>query len=140
MRATDFIAELVNTEILKPGFKDETTILNGKYILRAEVESDDDGKSLLTVSVFDPKGDAPKYRIAFGRFRIKRRWFENHLVASIIMVQDEYQKQGIATAIYQYIRKLGNTIKPSFVQLGPGKEMWKSFKKTGALRELDQSL
>jgi 8-oxo-dGTP pyrophosphatase MutT (NUDIX family)/GNAT superfamily N-acetyltransferase len=56
----------------------------------------------------------------------------------MIYVSQEYQKRGIATAIYQYVRKLGNTIKPSRFQLPAGKSMWKSFDRTDALAESDQ--
>jgi hypothetical protein len=53
----------------------------------------------------------------------------------MIQVADNYQRKGIATAIYLYVKKLGNTVKPSPYQLGPGQAMWKSFKKSNALAE-----
>lgn len=134
MRAEEFITDAINKEVFTPGWTDETTILN-RYVLKAKATDDWNKYQKLDIDVFDPESGIP-YRIAHARFRIKPGFFfQKNLQASMIHVHDEYQKRGIATAIYQYVRKLGNTIKPSPFQLGPGKEMWKSFNRTGAIAE-----
>lgn len=134
MKYTEIVNELINRDVIRIGWTDEQPILNGKYILKSTVTKDWNDKPSLQIKVYDPKINANKYAIAHAQFRIGLRWFTSHLIASLIHVDQEYQKQGIATAMYKYIRDLGNTIRPSFVQLGPGKAMWKSFKRTGALR------
>jgi GNAT superfamily N-acetyltransferase len=107
----------------------------GRYVLKAKAVEDWDKRQRLEIDVFDPERDIP-YRIAYGKFRIKPGFFfQKNLQASMIQVADEYQRKGIATAIYQYVKKLGNTVKPSPYQLGPGQEMWKSFKKSNTLAE-----
>jgi len=134
MRATEFIDEYINPDAIQIGWRDQQPILGGKYVLKAEVEEDYDGKPLLHVKVYDATQRHDNFVIGSGRFRIGHRFFQKHLIAKTIQVDDAYQRQGIATAIYQYIVKLGHTVKPSFTQLGPGKAMWKSFKRTGALK------
>jgi hypothetical protein len=134
MRQSEFIDEYINPDAIQIGWQDQQPILGGKYVLKAEVEEDFDGKPLLHVKVYDPSQGHSNFVIGSARFKIGRRLFGKHLIAKTIHVDDTYQRQGIATAIYQYIIKLGHTVKPSFTQLGPGKAMWKSFKRTGALR------
>jgi GNAT superfamily N-acetyltransferase len=134
MRAQEFVTDAINKTVFSPGWKDETTIL-GRYILKAKAVEDWDQRQRLEIDVFDPESDIP-YRIAYGKFRIKPGFlFQKNLQASMIQVADNYQRKGIATAIYQYVKKLGNTVKPSPYQLGPGQAMWKSFKKSNALAE-----
>ena len=134
MRAQEFVTDEINKQVFSPGWTDETTILN-RYVLKARAADDWNKYQKLDIDVFDPEGEIP-FRIAYARFRIKPGFFfQKNLEASMIYVSQEYQKRGIATAIYQYVRKLGNTIKPSRFQLPAGKSMWKSFDRTDALAE-----
>ena len=134
MRAQEFVTDEINKQVFSPGWTDETTILN-RYVLKARAADDWNKYQKLDIDVFDPEGEIP-FRIAYARFRIKPGFFfQKNLEASMIYVSQEYQKRGIATAIYQYVRKLGNTIKPSKFQLPAGKSMWKSFDRTDALAE-----
>jgi len=134
MRAQEFVTDEINKQVFSPGWTDETTILN-RYVLKARAADDWNKYQKLDIDVFDPESGIP-YRIAHARFRIKPGFFfQKNLEASMIYVSQEYQKRGIATAIYQYVRKLGNTIKPSRFQLPAGKSMWKSFDRTDALAE-----
>jgi 8-oxo-dGTP pyrophosphatase MutT (NUDIX family)/GNAT superfamily N-acetyltransferase len=137
MRAHEFVTDEINKQVFSPGWTDETTILN-RYVLKAQATDDWNKYQKLDIDVFDPESGIP-FRIAHARFRIKPGFFfQKNLEASMIYVSQEYQKRGIATAIYQYVRKLGNTIKPSRFQLPPGKDMWKSFDRTDALAESDE--
>ena len=137
MRSHEFVTDEINKQVFSPGWTDETTILN-RYVLKAQATDDWNKYQKLDIEVFDPESGIP-FRIAHARFRIKPGFFfQKNLEASMIYVSQEYQKRGIATAIYQYVRKLGNTIKPSRFQLPPGKSMWKSFDRTDALAELDE--
>ena len=137
MRAQEFVTDEINKQVFSPGWTDETTILN-RYVLKAQATDDWNKYQKLDIEVFDPESGIP-FRIAHARFRIKPGFFfQKNLEASMIYVSQEYQKRGIATAIYQYVRKLGNTIKPSRFQLPAGKSMWKSFDRTDALAELDE--
>lgn len=132
MRAQEFISDAVNKKIFTPGWFDEITILN-RYRLIARATDDWNKYQKLDIEVFDPENPIP-YRIAHARFRIKPGFlFQKNLQASMIYVAPEYQRQGLATAIYQYVRKLGNTIRPSSTQLDPGRAMWKSFNRNNAL-------
>jgi 8-oxo-dGTP pyrophosphatase MutT (NUDIX family)/GNAT superfamily N-acetyltransferase len=137
MRSQEFVTDEINKQVFSPGWTDETTILN-RYVLKAQATDDWNKYQKLDIEVFDPESGIP-FRIAHARFRIKPGFFfQKNLEASMIYVSQEYQKRGIATAIYQYVRKLGNTIKPSRFQLPAGKSMWKSFDRTDALAELDE--
>jgi GNAT superfamily N-acetyltransferase len=137
MRSHEFVTDEINKQVFSPGWTDETTILN-RYVLKAQATDDWNKYQKLDIDVFDPESGIP-FRIAHARFRIKPGFFfQKNLEASMIYVSQEYQKRGIATAIYQYVRKLGNTIKPSRFQLPAGKSMWKSFDRTDALAELDE--
>lgn len=49
-----------------------------------------------------------------------------YLVAGNLRVEDEYQRKGIATAMYQFVKSMGNDIKPSSSQTDQGKAFWKS--------------
>jgi 8-oxo-dGTP pyrophosphatase MutT (NUDIX family)/GNAT superfamily N-acetyltransferase len=137
MRSHEFVTDEINKQVFSPGWTDETTILN-RYVLKAQATDDWNKYQKLDIEVFDPESGIP-FRIAHARFRIKPGFFfQKNLEASMIYVSQEYQKRGIATAIYQYVRKLGNTIKPSRFQLPAGKSMWKSFDRTDALAESDE--
>jgi hypothetical protein len=128
MRAQEFVKEYVNKDVLQPGWHAETPIRNGELTLKASVKSDEylDNKPRLWIEICDHQNR----RVAFARFNV-HGLFSKALKASMVHVDDEYRRQGIATIIYNYVHNLGNTIKPSFIQLGPGKEMWKGFKKKG---------
>ena len=77
-------------------------------------------------------------------FKLLDLWREKAMVnndagamtCSFINVPEEFQKQGIATTIYTYARKLGNSIERSTTQLGPGRDMWTAWDKSGFSKEL----
>ena len=61
----------------------------------------------------------------FG-FKVKSK-LDPYVLGGNVSVWDDYQKKGIATAVYNFVKELGNDIKPSTVQTSAGKAMWKSF-------------
>jgi len=138
MRAHEFepVSEKVNKEIFTPDWKDRQPILDGKYFIVAEIKYYGKVPNLY-IEVYDSSKEPPHnqypYYVAYARFRIMSRLWWKHLEAGMVSVNEKYRRQGIAAAIYQYVTKLGNTIKPSFVQLPDGKAMWKGFKKKGVL-------
>jgi hypothetical protein len=132
----EYIEELVNKNIFTLGWSDSTPILDGRFWLEAKIKEKYNGNKFLEIEVLDPTKQT-RFTVANAKFEIKKGWlFQKHLEAAMISVFSQYQRQGIATAIYQYVRKLGNTIKPSSVQLAPGRAMWQSFKKN---RSIDES-
>ena len=138
MRAHEFepVSEKVNKEIFTPDWNDRQPILDGKYFIVSTIKYY--GKiPNLYIEVYDSSKEPPynqyPYYVAYARFRIVSRLWWKHLEAGMVSVNEKYRRQGIAAAIYQYVTKLGNTIKPSFVQLPDGKAMWKGFKQKGVL-------
>jgi GNAT superfamily N-acetyltransferase len=141
MRAHEFepVSEKINHDITEKNWHAETTInlpKVGELILR--------GRNLshihppqFTVEVFTPENKS----IAYFRFLVldwekpKTGWFapkpkkDPYVIGGNISVWDEYQKKGIARAVYQWVKSLGNDIRPSTTQTAAGKSMWRSFEK-----------
>lgn len=65
----------------------------------------------------------------FLRWMQSRDRREPYIVAGNVSVNDNYQKKGVARAVYQWVKNLGNDIKPSSTQSTAGKSMWKSFER-----------
>jgi GNAT superfamily N-acetyltransferase len=138
MRAHEFepVSEKVNKEIFTPDWTDRQPILDGKYFIVSTIKYY--GKiPNLYIEVYDSSKEPPynqyPYYVAYARFRIVSRLWWKHLEAGMVSVNEKYRRQGIAAAIYQYVTKLGNTVKPSSIQLPDGKAMWKGFKKKDVL-------
>ena len=49
-----------------------------------------------------------------------------YVVGGNVSVWKEYQRKGIATEVYKFVRELGNDIKPSTTQTAAGKAFWDS--------------
>ena len=127
MRATEFINEEINPDILDPRFSHKQKI--GAYTYTAALEPDRFHKAdLFVIRCYDGNqmiGQA-KFYTTFG----------DSLVSALTTVKWEYQRLGIASTMYAYARMLGNTIEPSASQLAPGKAMWKGWKKSGEAKHL----
>lgn len=65
-----------------------------------------------------------------GLFGIKLSKKDPYVIGGNISVMNEYQKKGIATAVYNFVKELGNDVRPSTTQTAAGKQMWDSFKRT----------
>ena len=144
MRAKEFISlmEYINKDVMSLGFSDEQSVLDNKFIIKAETISGSDPDfagiplpkfKMLAIEVVDAQN--PEKVVATAKFKMHGALWWKNLQAKMINVVPDYRRQGIATAVYQYVSKLGNTIKPSNVQLTPGQEMWKGFKRKHSLDE-----
>jgi len=144
MRAKEFInlMEYINKDVMSLGFSDEQSVLDNKFIIKAETISGSGPDfagiplpkfKMLAIEVVDAQN--PEKVVATAKFKMHGALWWKNLQAKMINVVPDYRRQGIATAVYQYVSKLGNTIKPSNVQLTPGQEMWKGFKRKHSLGE-----
>jgi hypothetical protein len=121
MKILDII-ETVNDKIFWPNFHEEQAILDGQYILVA-------------TPGFIGYGSKPGVKST--QFRIVAKtaegseigWvnFENkddRLEALDLSIQPAHRRQGIATEMYRFARRLGNDISQSKLQTGMGKQFW----------------
>ena len=135
------VQEYINKKILAPGWKDTQTILDGRYRLEAEVR-EWAKKPTLFIHVYDDRatdweGNPRPKEAGYTRF-VSRGLLFKDLVASMVYVNPEYRKQGIASAMYKYAHELGNTVKPSTAQLPGGKALWQSIKNKGGIENLTE--
>ncbi len=127
MRATEFVNEEINPDILNTKFKHKQVI--GDYTLSSKTVRLPTGPLMLQIKAFI--GD--KY-IGKADFYIGVR--SETLHSGLTTVAPAYKKQGVATAMYAYAKMLGNDIVPSVQQLAPGKKMWAAWKKSGEAKHL----
>jgi len=135
------VQEYVNKKVLTTGWKDTQSILDGRYRLEAEVR-EWAKKPTLFVHVYDDQatdwqGNPKPKEVGYTRF-VSRGLLFKDLVASMVYVNPEYRRQGIASSMYKYAHGLGNTIKPSTAQLTPGKELWRNIKAKGGVEKLEE--
>lgn len=125
MRAREFAVEAINPATVKPGFKKEKWY-QGRYLLRAtarEPEAGEKDPTLgLIIKAYDPKTTSAVLSsgIAHARFIVSG----DQMKVSWVYVSDEYQRQGIASAMYNFARELGNDIAPSRAQTDQGQAFW----------------
>ena len=71
----------------------------------------------------------------------RAKWFpkkpkkDAYVMGGNISVWSDYQRKGIATKVYQWLRSMGNDIRPSDTQTAAGKSMWNSFRQKDSLAE-----
>ena len=143
MRASEFtkqeLDEKVNPRVVEPGFTAEKRLGN-RYVMKAEArytgEPGDDLRGLI-IKVYDTKARPTMLNWGIGMTRFVARqdpttqdWY---LVSSTTHVDDRYQRQGLASAMYNWARELGNDIEPSSNRTKMGKHFWE--KGAGAGRE-----
>jgi hypothetical protein len=63
------------------------------------------------------------------RFRLFAKKTDPYIIGGNVSVWNEYQRKGIASAVYSWIRSMGNDIRPSTTQTDAGRAMWRSFEK-----------
>lgn len=125
------IDEYVNKDTVTPGFKKEKWIMGGKYKLVATARDRDDDKDAegLIIKVIDPTDDSLFRPGEVGSVRLivngDGSYEDKALVASLLGVNDSHQRKGLASAMYQFARELGNDILPSKAQSDMGKAFWK---------------
>lgn len=128
MRAYQFINDDYNSDTVKPGFTAEKWY-KGKYLLKATARVPDkydvDTIKGLIITVYDPQVKSlflSSEGIARARFIVKN----NNMEVSMVQVSQNYQRQGIASAMYNFARELGNDIVPSPAQTEMGKAFWRA--------------
>jgi GNAT superfamily N-acetyltransferase len=81
----------------------------------------------LVVKAYDPKTMDVIGSASFVLVRKKGKNGDSWLESDDTKVQEKYRGKGIATAMYQYAKNLGNDIKPSPYKSTAGGEMWKAW-------------
>jgi hypothetical protein len=85
-----------------------------------------DAKGLI-VRAYDPKNMDVIGSASFVLVRKKGKNGDSWLESDDTKVKEKYRGKGIATAMYQYAKDLGNDIKPSPYKSNAGGEMWKAW-------------
>ena len=134
MRASEFITETINPDILNPNFHHEQEI-NGMIYSAKTGPMSKGGKQLyLTIECRDPK--VPNRIAGMAVFIIMHTRKGDWLESMDTYVVGDYKMSGIASTIYAYAKMLGNDVRPSTVQMPAGKAMWKAWKKSGEYKHL----
>jgi hypothetical protein len=130
LREEGVIDEYVNKDTVTPGFKKEKWIMGGKYKLVATARDRKNNKDAegLIIKVIDPE-DTSAFRpgeVGSVRLIVKGdgSYDDRALSASLLGVDDDHQRKGLASAMYQFARELGNSIIPSNAQTDMGKAFW----------------
>ncbi len=120
------LTEIVNKSIFNRGFEKTKTILNGKYELTAKcgIIPYNPNKKINVSSQFRIEAKKGKQLVGWVNFEERN----NSLVAIDVVVVEEHRRKGIATAMYDFAKELGNSISPSSMQTKLGKEFWKNDK------------
>ena len=112
--------ETINPDILDPRFNHTQKI--GEFLLKAKTEKSRTGLPGLEVTCF-----YAGQIIGTVDFSVLNHALESELT----WVDREYRGRGVASLMYAYAKMLGNDVKPSGGQLGPGKLMWNAWRKSG---------
>lgn len=135
------VEEEINPEILEPDFHAEKEIdipdVGRLKMVAKNIKSPPSVPQFL-VNVYRQDGQSigyfrfvvmdyqePGYKI-FSKFAKKS---DPYVIGGNVTVWNEYQRRGIARAVYQWIKSMGNDLRPSPTQTDAGKSMWRSFEK-----------
>ena len=126
----DELGEAVNPDTLEQGFEIKRTMKNGLIIRARGRKRYPDMPDVigLDVEIFDPKHDANlRYPVADTHFKAKQdpntgEWFLSSLSTG---TKEEYRRQGLASAMYNFARALGNELRASRIQSRAGEDFWK---------------
>ena len=130
MAESQELDEKVNPRVIEPGFTAEKKLGN-RYVMKAEArytgEPGDDLRGLI-IKLYDTEAKSIISSWGIGQVRFVARqdpdtkdWY---LVSSTTHVDDKYQRQGLASAMYNWARELGNDIEPSSARTKMGKHFW----------------
>ena len=134
MRATEFIAEEINPDILHPEFKHKQVIGDYTYTAASSMGSDND--NYLVIKAYHGPTNYPLNWVAQVSFFIRGTPESGYLESLNTWVAREYREKGIARTMYSYAKMLGNTVKPSSTQTDMGKKMWSGWKQSGDAEHL----
>jgi GNAT superfamily N-acetyltransferase len=139
VRVWENLDEKINQDIATQSWRAEKTITVpdiGELHLRARNTSHITPPQFI-VDVATPDGK----NIGYFRFLVmdweapKTGWFatkskkDPYVIGGNVSVWDQYQKKGIARQVYQWIKSLGNDVRPSTTQTAAGKAMWRGFER-----------
>jgi GNAT superfamily N-acetyltransferase len=112
--------ELVNKQLFRQGFEDTRSY--GEYTLVAKPGYMPyiPGKNSVISNFF--RIEAYKGRVMVGWVNFEDK--DGDLEALDLQVDQKHRRKGIATAMYDFAKDLGNTIKPSTKQTAMGKKFW----------------
>ena len=131
-RGEETVWEEINPQTRQADFKDQREINGLVYSADTEVEEfKGHTYTKLHITVRNNRGE----RLGYAWFTLPDN-DAGAMTCSFITVPDQHQKKGIATTMYAYARKLGNSIERSTTQLGPGRDMWTAWDKSGFSKEL----
>jgi len=142
MRAHEFVTEEINPEVVEPDFYAETNVdLPGVGPLKfvAKNIKPRPYTPQFLVKVFLPNGQS----IGYFRFLIMdyeeptgfrflstfKKFKDPYVIGANVSVWNEFQRKGIARAVYQWIKSMGNDLRPSPTQTDAGRSMWRGFEK-----------
>jgi len=149
MRAEEFLPEKINPEFAKADFVTQDTITLpslGELTLRVRNISDQyPPQFVVEVSTaqgepvgyyrFVIVGDPPRQRSRFLRWMAHGDEPEQYVIAGNSVTRDQYQRRGVARAVYQWVQAHGNDIRPSGAQTDAGRAMWRGFRQAGLFPE-----
>jgi GNAT superfamily N-acetyltransferase len=133
----DYLQEKINPDTVKDGFEIERQLPNGFTIRATGMEpwKNDPDPSMrdsrgISIRIFDPADKrwmAQRYGIAEVRFyaRFNKETGDWNLRPVMLNVDERYRRQGLASAMYNFARKLGNDIVPGTAQTAMGQAFWK---------------
>jgi ribosomal protein S18 acetylase RimI-like enzyme len=132
MRAQEFVQEKINPSILEPDFSEEKTVMiqGEPYVLRASTLNSRMVPQI-RIEAIAPNGKSVGYvRFVVHNADQRPGWFsrpeEPYLSAGNLSVWNDYQRRGIASAMYNFARELGNDIQPSGTQTDQGRAFWRA--------------
>lgn len=147
MRFKEFATERVNLDVFEPGTRLKKVVEIpgiGPVTLTLEGKPKSMNIPYIQIMAYAPDGDTMGY-FRFHAFKTdpeknifglkKSQQPEPYVGAGNINVYREYQRRGVATAVYQWLRELGNDIRPSTCQTDQGRAMWSGFEKKHSLAE-----
>lgn len=135
------LEEEINSTIVKDDFYAENIVELPKVgkLKFVAYSLKKDNPPQFRVDVIDEQGQKIGYFrfIVMGyepepRFRLFAKKTDPYIIGGNVSVWNEYQRKGIASAVYSWIRSMGNDIRPSTTQTDAGRAMWRSFDKDTA--------
>ena len=127
MRFRELATEKVNAKTVEPGFKIEKKLGHLRMVATARDAAREDGILGVIVKVYDDRKKSIWPEIATARLMIDTKDItdpNNVLKASFLHVDPDYRRQGIASAMYNFARELGNDLAPSTNQSSLGRAFW----------------
>lgn len=124
MRASEFTVEYVNKKMLSPDWHASKTVTTkaGDIDLTARYYGAVADQIIITASIDGTKVGEVRFVVS----TIDRP--EPDLIAGNVNVDPEYRRQGIASAMYNWAKELGNDIAPSEMQTDYGRALWRDRK------------